>query len=161
MFGIEFKKWDTPLWDPDVEAYEVFQSGKLIGRIYIDSHPRPGKYTHANAVPLRGGIPGKAVPMAAHQKNQGRFSEKSALIDALLQDYWEQLGDALDVCYQNGNNSRELEIIEQGVLKVEQVLGLPKGRFGQSNINSCWAKWMATTKLWRGSLPMKHSAIPI
>lgn len=74
----------------------------------------------------------QAVPVAAHQKNQSRFSEKNALVDALLQDYWEQLGDALDICYQNGNSSRELETIEKGVLKVEQVLGLPKGRFGQS-----------------------------
>ena len=81
MFGIEFKKWDTPLWDPDVEAYEVFQSGKLIGRIYIDSHPRPGKYTHANAVPLRGGIPGKAVPMAALVMNLPKGDHTTGLME--------------------------------------------------------------------------------
>ena len=81
MFGIEFRKWDTPLWDPDVEAYEVYQSGNLIGQIYIDSHPRPGKYTHANTVPLRDGIPGKAVPVGALVMNMPKGDHTTGLME--------------------------------------------------------------------------------
>jgi thimet oligopeptidase len=38
-----------PLWHEDVRLYEVIdkESGDLIGRFYLDLHPRPNKYTHA------------------------------------------------------------------------------------------------------------------
>src|SRR5690606_13455844 len=48
LFDVRIEKWNTPLWHEDVEPYEVYDGGKLIGRFYLDSHPRPGKYTHAN-----------------------------------------------------------------------------------------------------------------
>ena len=52
MFGVDIRPWKTPKWDKLAEAYEVYDHGKLIGRFYFDAHPRPGKYEHANAVPL-------------------------------------------------------------------------------------------------------------
>ena len=64
MFGVDIRPWKTPTWDPLVEAYEMYDHGKLIGRFYFDSHPRPGKYEHANAVPLRTGVGGR-IPVAA------------------------------------------------------------------------------------------------
>ncbi|HEX7929761.1 MAG TPA: M3 family metallopeptidase, partial [Sphingomicrobium sp.] len=64
MFGVEIRPWNTPKWDKLVEAYEMYDHGKLIGRFYFDSHPRDGKYEHANAVPLRVGVDGQ-VPIAA------------------------------------------------------------------------------------------------
>jgi thimet oligopeptidase len=65
LFGVEIRPWDTPKWDPEVEAYEMVENGKVIGRFYFDSHPRPGKYTHANMIPLRPGIPGGEPPVGA------------------------------------------------------------------------------------------------
>jgi thimet oligopeptidase len=64
MFGVDIRPWNTPRWDKLVEAYEMYDHGKLIGRFYFDSHPRPGKYEHANAVPLRTGVKGQ-IPVAA------------------------------------------------------------------------------------------------
>lgn len=64
MFGVDIRPWKTPTWDKLVEAYEIYDHGKLIGRFYFDSHPRPGKYEHANAVPLRLGVRG-SIPVAA------------------------------------------------------------------------------------------------
>ena len=43
MFGVDIRPWNTPKWDKLVEAYEMYDHGKLIGRFYFDSHPRPGK----------------------------------------------------------------------------------------------------------------------
>jgi len=63
MFGVEIRPWKTPTWDKLVESYEMYDHGKLIGRFYFDSHPRPGKYEHANSVPLRAGVAGQ-VPEA-------------------------------------------------------------------------------------------------
>lgn len=64
MFGVDIRPWKTAKWDKLVEAYEMYDHGKLIGRFYFDSHPRPGKYEHANALPLRSGVRG-TVPLAA------------------------------------------------------------------------------------------------
>jgi thimet oligopeptidase len=64
MFTVDIRPWNTPKWDKLVEAYEMYDHGKLIGRFYFDAHPRPGKYEHANAVPIRAGVRGQ-VPVAA------------------------------------------------------------------------------------------------
>lgn len=63
MFGVEIRPWKTPVWDPLVESYEMYDHGKLIGRFYFDSHPRPGKYEHANSVPLRAGTAAGQIPV--------------------------------------------------------------------------------------------------
>jgi len=55
MFGVDIRPWKMAKWDPLVESYEMYDHGKLIGRFIFDSHPRPGKYEHANSVPLRAG----------------------------------------------------------------------------------------------------------
>jgi thimet oligopeptidase len=64
LFNIDIRPWKTPLWDKSAEAYEVYDHGKLIGRFYFDAHPRPGKYEHANAIPLRAGTK-SSVPVGA------------------------------------------------------------------------------------------------
>lgn len=45
MFDIEFKSVQTLLWTADAKAFEVYQNEKLLGRIYLDMHPRIGKST--------------------------------------------------------------------------------------------------------------------
>ena len=64
LFGVDIRPWNTPTWDKLVEAYEITDHGKLIGRIYFDAHPRDGKYEHANTVPLRTGTM-HSVPVGA------------------------------------------------------------------------------------------------
>jgi len=64
LFGVDIRPWNTPSWDKLVEPYEMYDNGKLIGRFYFDSHPRPGKYEHGNAVPVRV-AGGDQVPVAA------------------------------------------------------------------------------------------------
>ncbi len=81
LFGIEFRPWKTPVWDKDVEPYEVYDKGRLIGRFYLDSHPRPGKYSHGNMVPLRPGLPGGAVPLAALVMNLPKGDHSTGLME--------------------------------------------------------------------------------
>jgi thimet oligopeptidase len=63
-FGLEFRRVTVPVWHPSVEAYEAHEDGRLIGRFYLDLHPRPGKYTHAAVMPLRPGMAGRQLPEA-------------------------------------------------------------------------------------------------
>ncbi|MEH3046347.1 M3 family metallopeptidase [Sphingomonas adhaesiva] len=65
LMQVEIRPWKTATWDPSVEAYEMLDGGQVIGRFYFDTHPRPGKYSHANVVPLRAGVAGRVIPMAA------------------------------------------------------------------------------------------------
>jgi len=66
MFGVSYRPVkDVPVWDPSVEAYEVLDGGQVIGRFYLDMHPRPNKYNHAAHFPIRTGIAGRQIPEAA------------------------------------------------------------------------------------------------
>jgi len=88
MFGVDIRPWNTPKWDKLVEAYEMYDHGKLIGRFYFDSHPRDGKYEHANAVPLRAGV-GKTIPVAALVMNlpAGKGLMEHGDVETFLHEY--------------------------------------------------------------------------
>lgn len=63
LFGLEFKPAPAlPVWHSSVEPYEVFDSGRLVARIYLDMHPRPGKGGGATAATARAGISGRQLP---------------------------------------------------------------------------------------------------
>ena len=65
LFGVTFKQAkDAPVWDPLVECWEMFEGGKLVGRLYLDMHPRDGKYNHAAEFTVRNGLEGKQIPEA-------------------------------------------------------------------------------------------------
>ncbi len=66
LFHVTFRQEQgVPAWDPSVETWEVFDGDKAIGRFYLDMHPRKGKYSHAEMMPLIDGIRGKQLPEAA------------------------------------------------------------------------------------------------
>jgi thimet oligopeptidase len=66
MYGIAYRLApDAPRWDSSVEVYDVAQDGEELGRIYLDLHPRAGKYKHAAHFPIRAGIAGVQLPEGA------------------------------------------------------------------------------------------------
>jgi len=108
MFGVDIRPWKTPVWDKLVESYEIYDHGKLIGRFYFDSHPRPGKYEHANAVPLRTGVRG-AIPVAALVMNlpAGKGLMEHGDVETFLHEYGHLLhaifaGQNQQWAYQSG-----------------------------------------------------------
>ncbi|HEY6769370.1 MAG TPA: M3 family metallopeptidase [Candidatus Sulfotelmatobacter sp.] len=65
LFQVSFhQEPNVPSWDPAVETWIVVDHGKPIGRFYLDMHPRPGKYSHAEMAPVLDGIRGKQLPEA-------------------------------------------------------------------------------------------------
>ena len=62
VFGLELLPVDVPTWHPDVEVYDVTVDGERSGRVYLDMHPRPGKFNHAAQFPLVPGILGRSLP---------------------------------------------------------------------------------------------------
>ena len=62
LFGIEMRSCVAPLWHPDVTAWEVLENGKLLGRFFLDLHPRDGKYKHAAQFVLSVGVENGQLP---------------------------------------------------------------------------------------------------
>ncbi|HEY0382843.1 MAG TPA: M3 family metallopeptidase [Candidatus Elarobacter sp.] len=61
LLGVKFTRVSVPVWQSQVQAYNVNDtaSGKPLGRFYLDLFPRPGKYDHfANF----GVIPRRVLP---------------------------------------------------------------------------------------------------
>lgn len=81
LMGVEIRPWQTAVWDPSVEAYEMLDGGKVIGRFYFDTHPRPGKYSHANVVPIRAGIRDRILPLAALVTNFPAGDHRTGLME--------------------------------------------------------------------------------
>lgn len=66
LFHVSFQQEpNVPAWDPSVETYGVIDNGRMIGRFYLDMHPRPGKFSHAEMVQVLDGVRGKQMPEAA------------------------------------------------------------------------------------------------
>jgi thimet oligopeptidase len=69
LFGVEIIPWETDTWHKDVTAWELREQDKVIGRFYLDMHPRENKYKHAAAWGLRSGLAGGQVPMSGLATN--------------------------------------------------------------------------------------------
>ncbi len=109
MFGLTYKRIaDAAVWHPSVEAYEVHDGSKLLGRFFLDLHPRPGKFNHAAKFGIRQGAAGIQVPEHAlvcnfpggkpddpglmeHSDTQTFFHEFGHLVHSILggQGRWE------------------------------------------------------------------------
>jgi thimet oligopeptidase len=64
LFGLRYEPVAAPVWHEDVAAYDVFRAdgGDAIGRIYLDLHPREGKFKHAAQFTLTDGVAGEQLP---------------------------------------------------------------------------------------------------
>ena len=65
LFKVEFRPSSAAAWDPAVSVFEVLEGGKLVGRFYLDMHPREGKDKWFSAHPVVTGVKGRYLPEAA------------------------------------------------------------------------------------------------
>lgn len=62
LLGLAYRQVDVPRWHDDVLAYEVTREGAVIGRFFLDLHPRDGKYNHAACFTLTTGVAETELP---------------------------------------------------------------------------------------------------
>ncbi|WP_137294722.1 M3 family metallopeptidase [Nocardioides dongxiaopingii] len=65
LFGLRYEEVpDAPVWHDDVTVHDVTdaETGAALGRIYLDLHPREGKYKHAAQFTLTDGVAGQQLP---------------------------------------------------------------------------------------------------
>jgi thimet oligopeptidase len=65
LFKVEFRPSQARAWHEAVSAFEVFEDGLMVGRFYLDMHPREGKDKWFSAAPVVIGARGRAMPEAA------------------------------------------------------------------------------------------------
>lgn len=57
LFGIRYSPVaDAKVWDSSVSTYDVYDDEGKLGRIYLDMHPRDGKYKHAAQFSIVSGV---------------------------------------------------------------------------------------------------------
>jgi thimet oligopeptidase len=83
IFDIAYVKVvDAQPWHASVLVYDVIRAGAKLGRIYLDMHPREGKYKHAAQFPLKDGVRGVQLPEGVLVCN---FPEPAAGGSALME----------------------------------------------------------------------------
>ena len=65
LFKIEFRPSQASAWDPAVSVFDVYEEGEVVGRFYLDMHPREGKDKWFSAAPVVTGVRGRYLPEAA------------------------------------------------------------------------------------------------
>lgn len=100
LFGVKIRPWDTPVWADDVEAYEVLEGDQVIGRFYLDNHPREGKYSHAAVAPVRVGLEGRALPVAVLLANFPAGDHATGLMEHRdVETFLHEFGHLLHVMF--------------------------------------------------------------
>lgn len=66
LFGVRFNRVaDAPVWQDGVECWQMYDGDHLVGRFFLDMHPRANKYNHAAHFSIRTGVAGRQIPEAA------------------------------------------------------------------------------------------------
>ncbi len=81
IYGIEYRPVATEVWHPSIKALDVVRNDKPIGRIYLDMHPRDGKYKHAAQFTKQSGVSGTQLPEGVLVCNFPDPSEGDALME--------------------------------------------------------------------------------
>ncbi|NKB99080.1 MAG: tetraacyldisaccharide 4'-kinase [Pseudomonadales bacterium] len=87
LFGVTIEPWTTETWHEDVETYQVVENGQIIGRFYMDNHPRPNKYKHAAHWTIRTGIKGKQIPLSALAQNFPNGLMEHSQVETFLHEF--------------------------------------------------------------------------
>lgn len=92
LFGLTFERDAAQAtWAEGVEAYRLVRDGRVIGRFFLDMHPRPNKYKHAAMFPVQTGLKGGALPVASLVCNfpQPRAAAEGKAADPGLMEHGE------------------------------------------------------------------------
>ncbi len=94
LYGLKFQPRKSPAWHKDVLLYDVLDAASTtyIGSVYLDLYPRPGKYGHAAAFPLRGSsAPLQRTPITALVTNFDRKGLNPQEVETFLHEFGHAL----------------------------------------------------------------------
>jgi thimet oligopeptidase len=105
LLGFEFKKVNNPsVWHEEVEMYEVYESGKLRGRFYLDLFPRPNKETWFYGVNIVGGKGNElSVAMLLGNFTKPTKTQPSLLSQKELKTLFHEFGHIMNMMSYHGD----------------------------------------------------------
>jgi len=104
LFGVRFvARGDVDVWHPEVECFDVLAGEQLLGRIFLDMHPRADKYNHAAMFPLTVGRAGRRVPECALVCNLPRPGTEPALLQhSDVETFFHEFGHLIHHVFAGG-----------------------------------------------------------
>ncbi|MEM7402777.1 MAG: M3 family metallopeptidase [Myxococcota bacterium] len=110
LFGVRYQPvahQSAHVWHESVQVYDVYQQDKPIGRIYLDLHPREGKYKHAAQFSLVSGLTNRQLPEGVLVCN---FTQPTANNPALMepadvQTFFHEFGHLLHHIFGGQNKT--------------------------------------------------------
>ncbi len=127
LLGLDFKKVEKPsVWHPEVDMYEVFEDGNLVGRFYLDLFPRPNKESWFYGVGLRSGkamADGYEVPSSMLLGNFTRPTETlpSLLSHKELNTLFHEFGHIIDGLSYKGEFAMQADAKRDFVESMSQI----------------------------------------
>ncbi|MBR9846487.1 MAG: Zn-dependent oligopeptidase [Algicola sp.] len=127
LLDLEFRKLENAsIWHEEVQAYEVFENGKLKGRFYLDLYPRPFKESWFYAVPLSTGKQkeeGYEVPVAMLLGNFTKGTDKlpSMITHSELSTLFHEFGHIMDALAYQGEYSLQADTKSDFVEAMSQI----------------------------------------
>ncbi len=114
LFAVEVRPWkDAPRWHDSVTAHALYQNGELIGRFYLDMHPRDGKFSHAAAFPIRLGPTSAGVPVAALMCNFPAGGHDTGLMEhSQVETFLHEFGHLIHMLFSAQPDFQELAMHE-------------------------------------------------
>jgi len=112
LYGVRFAPAEVPVWHADVMYYDVDDatSGERIGGIYLDLYPRPDKYKHAAAWPVRG-VSRKSgrKPISVLVTNFNRQGLTHSELETLLHEFGHVMHGVLSSTEYNQHSGTSVE----------------------------------------------------
>jgi thimet oligopeptidase len=95
LYDVEYEPAaDATKWHDSVEVYDVMRGGKKLGRIFLDLHPREGKFKHAAQFQLVDGVEGRQLPEGVLVCNfpDPRVSKPALMNHADVETFFHEFG---------------------------------------------------------------------
>ena len=100
LFHVTFKPVkDAVVWNPSVDTFDVLDAaqgneGKLLGRIYLDMHPREGKDKWFSSGPIVPGIRGRQIPegMLVCNFSGGKAGDPGLMLHSEVVTFFHEFG---------------------------------------------------------------------
>ena len=103
----------------------------------------------------------KNVPLDAYKESQRNLIEKEKRIEALLQNFWEQMGNVLNFYYTNNIQNTDVDQLEKAILKIEKLLNIPGGQHmvGGGTLSKVKRKTASSVNESSPPAPLSHDEV--
>ncbi len=127
MYGVEFRRREgVKTWHEDVEAWELLDDGAVIGRFYLDMHPRDNKYKHAAHFYYKAGLKDRLIPESVLVCNfPGREGESGIMEKDQVETFLHEFGHLMHYLFRYhqpwlGISQPERDFIEAPSMMLEE-----------------------------------------